>query len=345
MFNKDTQHLHISTWTIVRFLGVIFLLWAIYLARDVVVALFFAVIIASAIEPGIEWLKARKVPRILSVIFIYVVLGLLLALAVYLIVPLLFDELRSVSTAFPKLQEQALEGLDQIGVPLIRPVEDVDTLFKVPTDFLQGVGGGIINFASAIFGGIFSFVLIIIFSFYIAAQERGIESFIKLITPLAHESYVVDVWERAQRKLGKWLRAQLFLGAMVGILIFFGLFFLGVEHAFLFGVIAALFEIIPVVGPILAAVPAVAVAFLQAPTIGIVTVGIYILVQQLESHVIVPVVMRKTIGLSPLIVVLALLVGAKLGGIIGILLSVPLTAIGAEFLNDWDKKKRALIPE
>ena len=155
----------------------------------------------------------------------------------------------------------------------------------------------------------------------------------------------MDLWERSQKKLGKWLRTQMLLGAIVGLLIFFGLTILGIPHAFFFALIAAIFEIIPVVGPILAAVPAVAAAFLVSPVSSISVVALYVIVQQTESHIIVPVVMRRTIGLSPLVVVLALLAGAKLGGIFGILLAVPLTAISAELLNDWDKKKRAFLPE
>ena len=120
---------------------------------------------------------------------------------------------------------------------------------------------------------------------------------------------------------------------------------MGVRHALTFAILAGIFELIPVAGPIFAAVPAVAVAFLSSPLLGLIVVGLYILVQQFESNVIVPVVMQKAVGLSPLIVVLALLVGARVGGFFGLLLAVPITAIVAEVVNDWDKKKRELIPE
>ena len=135
-----------------------------------------------------------------------------------------------------------------------------------------------------------------------------------------------------------WLRLALML-ALIFRLSTFGV------HSVVFAAVAAVFEIIPVAGPILAAVPAVSTAFLMSPLLGISTVILYIAIQQMESHIIVPVVMQKAVGLSPLIVVLALLVGGKLGGIFGILLAVPIAAVLVEFLNDWDKKKRALLPE
>lgn len=338
------QNFHISTWTIIKFLGILLILGLVYIVRDVLTALIFAIIVASAIEPAIEWLKDRRVPRILGVVIIYLALAAIFFFGIYLIIPLLFDELRNVSLAYPAIEQQLSLAFEKIGLPyLLGP--NVDDLLKVPTEYLGNLGGGIFNFASAIFGGIFSFLLIIIFSFYIATQEKGIEGFLRLLTPVAHEPYIIDLWERSQRKLGRWLRAQLLLGAIVGVLIFFGLTFLGVRHALFFAALAAIFEIIPVVGPILAAVPAAAAAFLDSSLLGVLVIALYVVVQQLESHIIVPVVMRKAVGLSPLVVVLALLVGAKIGGIFGILLSVPITTIIAEFVNDFDKKKRALIPE
>ena len=150
----------------------------------------------------------------------------------------------------------------------------------------------------------------------------------------------------AREKMGKWLRAQLLLAVLVGLLVYFSLIILGfatgqhIQYAFLLGLLAAVFEVIPVIGPILAAVPAVLTAFLIDPYLGLITVLIYIAVQQIESQVIVPVVMGRSVGLNPIVVVLALLVGANLGGILGIFLAVPLASVFLEFIVDIDKKKR-----
>lgn len=344
---KDIQHFHISTGTIIRFFLILLGLIATYLVRDILFSLIFAVIVASAVEPGIEWLKERRIPRILGVTLMYLAGAVGLFLMVYLVLPLFVEEIRNFSSAYPLIEAQIRAGIQQAGTfPLFSFFAvDVGGLFQIPAQYLEGLGEGIMGAVSSAFGGIFSFMLIIVFSFYLAAQECGIESFLRLVTPLRHEPYALDLWERSQRKLGRWLRSQMVLGAIVGVLIFFGLTILGVEHALFFALLAGIFEIIPVVGPILAAVPAVAAAFLTNPALGLFTTLLYVFVQQIESHVIVPVVMRKSVGLSPLIVVMALLIGAKIGGIFGILLAVPMTAILAELLNDWDKKKRALIPE
>lgn len=319
---------------------------AIYYISDVIAALLFAVIIASALEPAILWLKTRRIPRILSVITLYVISGSLIGFFIYLIVPLISEELASASSAYPGFQQEIVREIRRFGVLPITPFfsEGTEAFLRAPSEYLTRLSRTSFDLVSGFFGGVFSLILILVFSFYLAIQERGIESFLKLITPLKHEEYVLDLWARSQRKLGYWVRAQVLLGAIVGVLIFLGLTFLGLRYALIFAIIAAMLEVIPVAGPILAAVPAVATAFFVSPLLALTVTLLYFAVQQVESHVIVPVVMRRAVGLSPLIVVLALVIGAKLAGIVGILLAVPLTAIGAEFLDDWDKKKRSIMP-
>jgi len=340
------QYIHISTGTIIRFFLVILGIGFIYYVRDILTALIFSIIIASSIEPAVEWLKARKVPRILGVILIYVSIAVLFFFFIYLFFPLLVEELRGLSANFPALREQWRSTLERVEtLPFVSFfTQNLEELIQAPSAYVERFGGGFVDFVSVAFGGLASFLIIVVFSFYLAAQENGIENFLRLVTPLSYEPYVIDLWKRSQRTLGRWLRVQLLLGAVVGVLIFFGLTFLGVRNALIFAALAAILEIIPVVGPILAAVPAVLVAWLDSYVLGLSAIALYVVVQQIESHVIVPVVMRKAVGLSPLIVVLALLIGAKIGGIFGILLAVPLTAILGEFLADWDKKKRELVP-
>lgn len=328
-------------------MAVILGLVMLFLIRDIIFSLIAAVIIASAIEPFIEWIKKRGVGRILAVVMIYIGFVLLASFFLYLVLPLLVDELHIATTSLAKLQRQILVGLKQTGGIAVSSfvAENSDVFLKFPLQYLTMFGQATAAGGAHVFRGIFSVLLIFIFSFYLGTQEKGIENFLRMVTPLKHESYILDLWRRSQGKLGRWLRAQMLLGVIVGVFIFIGLTILGVQHALLFAVITAVFEIIPVVGPILAAIPAVIIGFLISPIMGVSIIALYVIVQQVESHVIVPVVMKKAVGLSPLIVVVALLIGAELGGIFGLLLAVPITTICAELLNDWDRKKRTFIPE
>jgi predicted PurR-regulated permease PerM len=179
-----------------------------------------------------------------------------------------------------------------------------------------------------------------VFSFYFAVQETGIDDFLRLVTPVEHEQYVVSLWRRSQDKIGKWMQGQLLLGLIVGVLLYLGLVILGVPYALLLAVLAAIFELIPVFGQILAALPAIAVAFGDGGvTAALLVLGLYLIVQQFESNLIYPLVVKKIVGVPPLLVILALLIGAKLAGFLGILLSVPIAAALQEFINDIQKKK------
>ena len=347
MLSREIQRVNISTSTIVRFFAIIFAMAVLFIIRNIIFSLIFAVIIASAIEPSIEWMKKRGIGRILAVIMIYTVFIMLAVFFSYLVLPLIIDELHIAATILTKLKHQILIGIEQAGGTAFGSfvAQNADIFLKAPLQYLSMFSQSAVASGSQVLRSLFTILLIFVFSFYLGTQEKGIDNFLRMVTPLKYEPYALDLWRRSQIKLGRWLRAQMLLGAIVGVFIFIGLTMLGVQQALLFAAITAVFEIIPVAGPILAAIPAVITGFLMSPLIGISIIALYIIVQQIESHIIVPVVMKKAVGLSPLVVVVALLIGAELGGIFGLLLAVPVTTVCAELLNDWERKKRRLIPE
>ena len=140
-------------------------------------------------------------------------------------------------------------------------------------------------------------------------------------------------------KIGKWMQGQLLLGVLIGVLVYLGLTILGVPYALLLAVLAALFELIPLFGPILASIPAIALGFLQSFSLGFMVVGLYVIIQQFENHLIYPLVVRKVVGVSPILVIISLIVGAKLAGFLGLILAVPIAAAIVEFTDDIQKDK------
>ncbi|OHA01060.1 MAG: hypothetical protein A3C11_01580 [Candidatus Sungbacteria bacterium RIFCSPHIGHO2_02_FULL_49_12] len=339
---KESQLLDISTWTFVRFFAIVIGLLFCYLLRDILFVLLFAVVLASALEPAIRWFQTYRVPRILATVIIFLAVLGVLFLAIYLLLPLLANDLQGFSLSYSVFERQILSQLGAGGsIPLIDFIrENARGLLEQPSEYISKISGGVFAFTATFFGGIFSFIILVVVSFYLAVQEKGIEDFIRLVAPLKYESYAVDLWLRSQRKMGQWLRAQLILGALIGALIYLGLTLLGVQYALVFAFLAAILELIPVVGPVLAAAPAVVIAFLQSPFIALLVIILFVVVQQLESHLVVPVVMHRAIGISPIVVVVALLIGAKIAGVFGLLLAVPIASIVVEFLNDFDRKKR-----
>ena len=184
-----------------------------------------------------------------------------------------------------------------------------------------------------------SFIAILIISFYLAVMKRGIETFIKSVVPSKQEAYVMDLWKRSERKVGRWLQGQLLLALIVGLAVYIGLSLMGIKFALILGMLTMALEIVPMVGPVLAAIPAVFLAFLQDPGLGLWVIVFYVAVQQLENHILVPIVLGKTTGLNPVVVIMALLIGNQIAGIAGMILSVPIATVIVEMLEDLAKQK------
>jgi predicted PurR-regulated permease PerM len=205
---------------------------------------------------------------------------------------------------------------------------------------LSSVTGGLFTTISGFFGGVISFILIIVLTFYLSVQNDGVGNFLRVITPDYYEDYVLDLWKRSEKKIGLWLQGQLLLGLIIGILTFLGLSIIGVKSALFLSLIAMVLELIPIFGIVLAIIPAFAIALSDGGvTLAFLVLGLYVIIQQFENHLIYPLVVRKIVGIPPILVILTLIIGLKLAGFIGVILSVPVAAILVEVLNDIEKKK------
>lgn len=349
MSQKDIS-VHITSGTILTtllFLGLAALLWFL---QDIVLILITAVVIASAIEPAIRFLTRRRIHRILAVIMMYLlVAGVFLSILLIFIPPVLDDAANFLQRLPETLSSfnitEATHGLLPWG-SVSDQISSAELLRNLSSTLANSTGG-VFTTLSAFFGGLTSLVLIIVFSFYFSVQETGVDDFLRVVTPIKEQAYVLHLWKRSQDKIGKWMQGQLMLGLIVGVLLYLGLTILGVPNALLLAVLAGLFELIPVFGQILAAIPALAIAFADGGLTALLLVaGLYLVVQQFEAHLIYPVVVKKVVGVPPLLVILALIIGAKLAGFLGILLSVPIAAAIQEFVSDIDREKtRALAKQ
>jgi len=181
--------------------------------------------------------------------------------------------------------------------------------------------------------------VVLVVSFYLSISRNALDNFLKAILPPQFEVYVHSLWVRAQYKMGRWLQAQILLSFIMALIVGLGLWILGVKYAFLVAVVAGVLEIVPYVGPIVSGGLATLLALSQSPILGLWTLIFFIVAQQLEGHILVPLLIKKLVGLNPVAVILAILVGAKLGGILGILLAVPIAAVIDEFFDDLAKRK------
>jgi predicted PurR-regulated permease PerM len=333
---SQSQTINISTSTIFRTIVIILGFVFLYLIRDILLIVFVAVIIAAAINGPVSWLQRHKVPRLLGVIFVYLLLLLLLALVVTLIFPPLAEQIKQLAVHFPGFMEKiGLSVQEWWGEYKIEA--NLQALLANLSDRLSQATSSVFGTIISLFGGLFSAIIVLVISFYLAVQEKGVKRFLISLTPSEHQHYLSDLIDRIQTKIGGWLRGQLLLMFIVGLLTYIGLYFLGIKYALTLALVAALLEIIPYVGPILAAIPAVILGFVQSPFLALLVILLFVVIQQLENYIIVPQVMKKAVGLNPIIIIIVMLIGAKLAGVIGIILAVPLTASIAEFIKDLQK--------
>lgn len=348
---REDNKLIITTGSWVRGVLVLILAYALFQVSQFILVLVASIVIASAIEPITLRARRQNIPRLPTVISIYIVTALFLSgLFYFLFLPLISEISAFIKTltvySNAVVNDSVLSQMfatqnvfGKLDTPML-----IGELSSYLNSFSEFLSQGIFSSLSLIFGGVVSFILILVLSFYLAVQDDGIGKFLKIITPLKHESYIIGLWKRSQAKIGRWMQGQIFLGVLVMVLVYLGLLIIGVPHALLLAVLAGLFELIPLFGPILAAIPAIFVAYgaLGMPTALIVAL-LYLVIQQFENHIIYPLVVKKVIGMPPIISIMALVIGGQLAGFLGILISVPVAAVVMELLSDLEERKSAKL--
>lgn len=322
--------------------------YAIWVLHGLVLLVLTAVVIASAIEPGVSFFAKRRVPRVLSVLLMYlVVFGTLFSLIYFFFPPILEDTENFIAVGSQYLDTFNIPGISSAAtaLPIFADAQHPGSILQNLLTFRSAFSDpstGALRLVSTFFGGIFSLLLVIVLSFYFAIQDTGIEEFLKLITPARNEEYIVGLWHRAKRKIGLWMQGQLLSSLIGGVIAYLGLLILGVPYALLLAAVTAFAMLIPIFGSFISAIPSVVIAFTTGDfTLALIVAGLYLIINQFEAHLIHPLVVNKVVGIPPLLVILALLIGGELAGFLGVVLAIPVAATLREFLADMARGKRA----
>ncbi|HXV26745.1 MAG TPA: AI-2E family transporter [Candidatus Paceibacterota bacterium] len=332
----------ISVSSVFRALLPVVLLVLLYLLSDVLVIVLFAIVIASAVNPFVAWFEARRVPRMVAVLILYVMVAALIVLLSSLIVPSVSRDIAQLSSVIPRFAESVSTSLDEVQNGTSRYfdfVGEVQNILEIISGYLQQFSQSALSLLAGAFGGVFTFIAVMVLSFYFSVMRKGVESFLQAVVPERYEPYILNLWKRSEVKMGLWLQGQLLLALVVGLLVYVGLELLGVRFALILAIIAMSLELIPIAGPVIAAIPGIGLALVQDPGLAIWVFLLYLGVQQLENHVLTPLIMGKTTGLNPVVVILAILIGGNLAGIPGALLGVPVATVIVEVLDDIARAK------
>lgn len=321
----NTTTIEISTRSIIRIVVVIIGIILIWMISDILFSIFVAIIVASALEPWVAKMQSLKVPRGVSVLTAYLLALCIVIFAIGSIIPPLTSEISQLIKDFPDRYKGFIDFFSSFKSFLENNGFDsnIKNLLQSAESSLSNFTGGFFNALSGFFGGLFGVFVVIVLAFYFSTSEEAIKKLLKLVIPPASQDLWFDLISKAQQKIGWWFRGQLILSLAIFILSFVGLLLLGVKYALVLAFLAGLLEIVPVIGPVLSAVPAIFLTALYSPSKALFVFILFVLIQQFENNVLVPKVMQKSIGLHPIVIIIAMLVGIKLGGLAGALISLP----------------------
>lgn len=339
------QNINISYSSLLRILVVIAAVALVYVLRDIILILFLSIILSSALEPLVSWFERRSLPRGFGVLTVYVFMFAIVSLIVILLVPTVGQQSKLLSDNLPVYLER-LNNFLQIPGPALG--SEATSGLETITGSVSSLVGKFIPAVRGIFGGGFTIFLILVLTFYLTTQDNGLKKFLRSVLPVRYQPYFARTINQVQEKMGSWLRGQMLLCGVIFVLTAVAFFTLNaftgaIPFWLLLALIAGVTELIPFLGPFISGAISGILVLGNSLWVALVVIGIYILIQQLENNVLVPKIMQKSVGLNPIIIILVVVVGGRLGGVIGAIIAIPVAAAIDVFLKDvWNTEKAAV---
>jgi len=327
----------ISLRSIIKIVLVLLAIGLLYLVRDILIIILVVAIISIALEPTVSRLAKQGVPRGLSVIVLYIVLLAIISAAVYFIIPPVSAQISQLADNIPYYSSKVSE------LKFGSATSSITTILDQLSSQASNLTGSFLTAIISIFGGLVSAITIFALTYYTLVDQSRITKMAIALVPQSGRAKVMTTVGKVSFKLGNWLRGQLTLMFIIGLADGVALWALGVPYALTLGILAGLLEVVPVVGPIMSGAIAVFIALISGFALWkiLLIIAIFVLVQQIENHILIPKIMQKAIGLSPVIVIIAILVGLKLLGIGGAVLAVPVAAIIQVLFDEYSTVGKA----
>lgn len=322
--------------SILKIIGIGLSLWFLYLIREILLIVLAASLLSTIISPAVNYLEKKKLPRWLGAFFVF--LGMLLALALIFsaIVPMVISQSRLFVQQIPSVINSFFNDLS-LGIQT-----EVSSFLEQWLETSPLNGGVVFSLLGNVAGQIFSFFTILLIGFYLTVRDRRKNKIFVSFFPQRYQKFFENFIDSSKKQIGDWGRGLLSLSLFVGILSYLGLSILGVKFALTLALVAALTEAIPYIGPWLGAIPAVIIAFLQSPTLALLVIILYVVIQQVENVLLTPNIMHRAVGLDPLVIIVILLIGGKLAGPLGMILAVPLATICSILVREYQKYKKTV---
>jgi len=322
----------------------------------ILLLIFIAIIFATAISPFVNWAQKKHIPRALSILFVYTIFLIFIGLMTTSLIPLVIEQaselLGYLDTFIQKVQNEGIkeipfgEYIEPYVKDFVNNLDNANVLDNLK-DTVQGLAknvtslaGNAISIAFSVFGGLLQAVTVLFLTFFMVIDTNGLEKFSISLIPHKYHKYIIKQSGKIQKKLGGWFSGQIITCFIVSTIVFIGLKIIGVEYAFTFALIAFLTEFIPVIGPLISAIICVPIILTQSLVMGLIALIFFVVLNWVESNIIVPLIMKRTIGLNPMAVIISMLIGSQLLGIIGIILAVPIAASIKVLIDDYASKDK-----
>jgi len=356
--NVEFSYKNIAKSTVIVIL-LLALTWILILIKSIIFLFFVAILFAAALDPMVDALEKRKIPRGLAVISIFIIGISILIMFFGTLIPIIKTESLNIALGLQNFTEKILEG--KLNLPnqlsfINEYLQNTFTQINAEAFFQQisqnlsskstqiaSFSGDVVTTTFKTIGAVFSILLSTIFvlllTYYFTVDEQIVDNFIQSFFDKKHHKYITQKTSAIKIKIGKWLRGQIMLMIAVGGSVYIGLKILGVKYAFTLAFFAGLTELIPVIGPWIGVIPSIPVAANISGTAVLWVLILYFLIQQIENNIFVPVIMKKATGLNPIVVLFAMAVGYTLGDILGMVIAIPTAASLSIFLKDYLSKK------
>lgn len=307
-----SRRIDISYKTIIFITVFILGLWLIFLIKDLLLILFASIILMSALTPLVKLFVRWRVPKPLSIALTYlIILGVVVGI---------------FATILPPLIEQTTTLIVTLP-PLLSQFFNVTSIDKsVVSQEFANLSRNFVTLTFVVFDNLITIIFLLVITFYLLLEKEGLENRVARLF-IGREAKVRKSMIQIEEKLGAWLRGQIILSLIIGLLSYIGLLVLNIPYALPLAVIAGIMEVIPVIGPIVSAIPSILIALTISPILSLAVAAMFFIIQQVENHLIVPQVMKRAVGLNPLVVILAIAIGSRLLGFAGALLAVPISVV------------------
>jgi predicted PurR-regulated permease PerM len=334
---NNEKILDISWKTIIKISLSVIGIYLIYAIKDIIVWFIFALVISILFDPAIDFLQKKKIPRIIGITFVYFGFFGIFVVLVYLIIPLIASEVGVFLSSFPEYFEKISPPLQGLG---FQAFESMESFIKSISTTLEKMSGSIFSVLFVLFGGIFSFLGIITIAVFLSLEEKAIQKALILLFPKKHENNILGIWNKCQKKVAGWFGAIVIASLFVGLASYITFLIFNVEYPFVLALFAGAFNFIPYIGPFFTMILLFFIIFPTEMLKAIFVLIVFFLIQQIDANVLSPLLMKRIIGIPPVLVVIALIIGASLWGILGAFLAIPLAGILFEFLKEFLQKKK-----